>query len=45
MDTYKIRVRLANGMVTEVQVSAQSATLARQMVESQYGAGSFLGHL
>jgi hypothetical protein len=45
MNTYRIQVRLSNGMVTETAVQAISPAIARAMVESQYGAGSFLGYL
>lgn len=45
MNTFTLRVRLSNGMITEVTVQAISPAVARAMVESQYGAGSFLGYL
>lgn len=45
MSSYKMRVRLPNGMITEVEHRAISGAVARQMVEAQYGAGSFLGFL
>ncbi len=45
MNTYTLRVRLPNGMITEVQISAISGGVARQIAEAQYGSGSFLGFL
>lgn len=45
MNKFKVRVRLANGSFTTVTVEAQSPAYARQIVESQYGSGSFLGFL
>jgi hypothetical protein len=45
MQSYTIRVRLGNGMITEVTVQAISPGVARQIVEGQYGSGSFLGYL
>lgn len=45
MNTYRMLIRLSNGMTTEVSYQAISPAIARQMVESQYGSGSFLGYL
>ena len=41
---YVVRVRVGAGWV-EVPVRAVSSYMAQQMVEAQYGAGSFMGVL
>ena len=40
-----MRVRLQNGHFTEITVRAISMGVAVNMIESQYGTGSFLGCL
>lgn len=45
MSEYIVRVRLPNGGFTEVSIRARSPGYARQLAESQYGAGSFLGFI
>lgn len=42
---YRIRVRLPNGSSTVVTVEAISTGIAKQIVEAQYGPGTFLGIL
>lgn len=45
MSDYVLRVRLPNGSFTEVTIRARSPGFARQIAESQYGPGSFLGFI
>jgi hypothetical protein len=45
VNTYTLLVRLNNGATTQITVQAISGSIARQMAESQYGAGNVLGML
>lgn len=45
MQTIKIRVRLPSGAITTVAIVAESFAIAKQMVEAQYGPGSFRGYV
>lgn len=42
---FKILVRLPSGTTTKVTVEATAPGIAKQMVESQYGVGSFAGFI
>jgi len=45
MNSYTMRVRVAEGVYTAVTVQAVSPGVARQVVEAQYGPGSCVGML
>jgi hypothetical protein len=45
INTYRLRVRLNNGATADITIQAISGSIARQMAESQYGAGNVLGML
>lgn len=45
MQTIKMRVRLPSGAITTVAVIAESFAVAKQMIEAQYGPGSFRGYV
>ena len=43
METYFARVRLPNGSIATVPVTACNPGQVRQIVEGQYGSGAFRG--
>lgn len=45
MNSYTMRVRVAEGMYTNVTVQAVSPGVARSIAEAQYGSGSFCGYV
>jgi hypothetical protein len=45
MNSYTMRVRVAEGVYTEVTVNAVSGGAATMIVEAQYGRGSMVGFL
>lgn len=40
MNTYRAKIKLQSGSMTEVEINAQTAAIAKEMLEAQYGVGS-----
>lgn len=43
MDKYTATVRLSTGFVTQIEISAPTMALAKQIAEAQYGHANVLG--